>query len=109
MPTTWSGTPENLEERFNAIRDAGFYGLDYVQVHVTVDGALNVKPTREVLHRVGVECRKRGITFEVITWTNGDRESSYYPLLDAGVASFATDFPSVVKEALRKYYADEIK
>ena len=109
MPTTWAGAPENLEERFIAIRDAGFYGLDFVQVHVTVDEKLNVKPGLDVLRRCSNECRKHGITFEVITWTNGDRESSYYPLLDAGLMSFATDYPSVVKKALEKYYADDIK
>ncbi len=104
MPTTWSGTPENFEERFLKLRDADFYGLDFVQVHVTVDADVNVKPTVDVLRRCGNECRKRGVTFEAITWTNGDKESSYNALLDAGLASFATDYPTKTKEALKKYY-----
>ena len=105
-PTTWAGTPENLEERFNAIRDRGFCGLDFVQVHVTVDQDANVKPTTDVLRRVGTECRKQGILFEVISWTNGDKEYVYRTLLDAGIASFATDFPTQPKAALKKYYED---
>ncbi len=107
MPTTWSGTPENLEERFNKLRDQGFCGLDFVQVHVTVDENANVKPTLDVLRRVGTECRKQGIIFEVISWTNGDKEYVYRTLLDAGLASFATDFPTKTKEALKKYYDEK--
>jgi hypothetical protein len=108
-PTTWSGTADDLEDRFNAVRDAGFYGLDFLQVHVTVADDLTVKPGVDVLRRCATECRRHGIIFEVITWTNADREASYYPLLDAGVASIATDFPTITKQTLEKYYADDVK
>ena len=109
MPTTWSGTPENLEERFNALRDQDFCGLDFVQVHVVVDADANVKPTVDVLRRCSNACRKKGITFEVITWTNGDKASSYRALLDAGVASFATDFPTKTQDAIKAYYAERAR
>ncbi|MBQ9371945.1 MAG: hypothetical protein IJU03_07130 [Thermoguttaceae bacterium] len=40
------------------------------------------------------------------TRTNGDKEYVYRTLLDAGIASFATDFPTQTKAALKKYYED---
>ena len=40
------------------------------------------------------------------TRTNGDKEYVYRTLLDAGIASFATDFPTQTKAASKKYYED---
>ncbi|MDO5309521.1 MAG: glycerophosphodiester phosphodiesterase family protein [Planctomycetia bacterium] len=108
-PTTWSGTPEDLEERFNRLRDVNFDALDFVQVHVTVDVQGNVKPGVDVLRRCANATRRHGVVFEVITWTNGDKEKSYQVLLDAGVASFATDFPTKTQESVAKYYQSHAK
>ena len=59
MPTTWNGTPEDLEDRFNVIRDQGFEGLYALQVHVSVDASGVAKPSSEVLRRCGTELRKK--------------------------------------------------
>lgn len=107
MPTTWSGTPEDLEDRFNVIRDQNFEGLYGLQVHVTIDDEGVVKPSPEVLRRCGTELRKKGVVFEVITWKNGDKAESYKTLFDAGVASFATDYPTETMNAIEQYYKDK--
>jgi len=107
MPTTWSGTPENLEERFNVIRDQEFAALDMLQVHVVVDDQGNVKPTCDVLRRCGTALRQYGVLFQVISWTNGNKSLTYSTLMDAGVASFATDFPTETQKAIDEYYAEK--
>ncbi len=104
MPTAWGGTPENLEERFNKLRDANFEGLDFIQVHTTVRSEEDVKPTLDVLRRCGNAARKRGILFETYLYVNGDKDFVYSTLMDAGVASFATDRPTDAWRAIKKYY-----
>ncbi|MBQ9372501.1 MAG: hypothetical protein IJU03_09945 [Thermoguttaceae bacterium] len=106
MPTTWSGTPEDLVDRFNVIRDQGFAGLFGLQVHVVVDEQGNVKPTPEVLRYCGTELRKKGVIFETLSWQNGDKYRTYKILMDAGSASFATDYPTETMKSLWDYYYD---
>ena len=104
MPTTWSGTAEDLEERFNVLRDVDFEDLDFVQVHVTVENADDVKPTLDVLKRCAYETRKRGVVFETYLLKNGDKAVSYESLMKVGVPSFATDFPSFGKKTIKEWY-----
>ena len=103
MPVTWSGTVENLEERFNVLRDANFEGLDFVQVHVLPEGPGKVGPDVETLRRISNACRKQGVNFETYLLKNGDKDFAYETLLDAGVMSIATDFPSKAREVIAKY------
>lgn len=107
MPTTWAGTADDLEDRFNVIRDQGFAGLWGLQIHVTVDKDGVVKPTPEVLRRCGTELRKKGVIFETLSWTNGNKYETYKVLLDAGCASFATDYPTETMSALERYYKEK--
>jgi glycerophosphoryl diester phosphodiesterase len=107
MPTTWGGTAEDLKDRFDKIRDQNFADLDALQVHVVVDDKGEVKPSLDVLRYCGTELRKRGVTFETLSWTNGDKASTYWTLLDAGCASFATDYPTTTMKAIGEYYAQE--
>lgn len=107
MPTTWSGTPEDLKDRFDKIKDQDFAGLYGLQVHVTVDADGNVKPTPEVLRYCGTELRKKGVIFETLSWTNGDKYLTYKTLLDCGCASFATDYPTETMASIKKYYEEK--
>ena len=107
MPTTWAGTPEDLEDRFNVIRDQQFAGLWGLQIHVTVDDSGTVKPSPEVLRRCGTELRKKGVIFETLSWTNGDKYDTYKKLFDAGCASFATDYPTETMNAIERYYKEK--
>ena len=107
IPTTWGGgTPENLKERFDAVKAQNFAGLWGLQVHVVVDDSGNIAPGPDVLRYCGIELRKRGVLFQTITWKNGNKESSYRALFDAGAASFATDYPTETMNAIRNYYSD---
>ncbi|MCF0235091.1 MAG: hypothetical protein HUK22_08985 [Thermoguttaceae bacterium] len=106
VPTTWDGTAEDLPERFAKFREANFAGLDMLQIHVVVDEAGNVKPSADVLRACGNDLRKRGITFQTLSWTNGDKSKTYEVLLDAGSASFATDYPTETKGAIAEYYGE---
>ena len=107
MPTTWNGTPEDLKDRFDVIKDNNFAGLWGLQVHVIVDDQGNVKPTPEVLRYCGTELRKKGVIFETLAWQNGDKYLTYKTLLDCGSASFATDYPTETMQAIQDYYAEK--
>lgn len=106
MPTTWSGTAEDLKDRFDKIRDENFAGLWGLQVHVVVDENGAVKPTPEVLRYCGTELRKKGVLFETLSWTNGDKYLTYKTLLDCGCASFATDYPTETMQSIKDYYEE---
>jgi len=106
MPTTWDGTPENLKERFDKIRDQNFAGLYGLQVHVTVSEQGDVKPTLDVIRYCGTELRRKGVIFQTISWTNGNRYLTYKALMDAGCASFATDYPTETLQSLKDYYEE---
>lgn len=107
MPTTWNGTPEDLKDRFDKIKEQDFAGLYGLQVHVLVDEQGNTKPTPEVLRYCGTELRKKGVIFETLTWNNGDKYQSYKALLDCGCASFATDYPTETMASIKKYYEEK--
>ncbi len=107
MPTTWAGTPENLKARFDEVKAQNFEGLYALQVHVTVDAEGNVKPSPEVLRYCGTELRKKGVIFETLSWTNGNKYETYKVLFDNGCASFATDYPTDVMKAIKQYYEEK--
>ena len=50
------------------------------------------------------ELRQHGILFQALAWDHKDPEI-HWQLMDLGVASFATDYPDVVMQAIRDYYA----
>jgi hypothetical protein len=52
----------------------------------------------------GEELRRHGIVFQTLPWDRNDPEICWR-LMDLGVASFATDHPDVVMQAIRDYYA----
>ena len=78
-----------------------------MQIHVTVDENGSVKPTPEVLRRCGTALRKKGVIFETLSWTNGDKYQTYKVLFDSGCASLATDYPTETMDAVRKYYQEK--
>lgn len=106
-PTTWGGTADDVVERFDKIRDANFEGLWGLQIHVVADENGAVKPTPEVLRYCGTELRKKGVIFQTLSWTNGDKYSTYKTLFDAGCASFATDYPTETMQSIKDYYDEK--
>lgn len=100
----WMGGSEaELSERLDQLEEQQFKGVDQLQVHVRfgVDGKM--APSESFLISVGEQLRRHNVLFQVFPWETKDPRS-FQRLLDLGVASFATDFPDVTAETVRRYY-----
>lgn len=100
---------KSLDSGLAALRDAGYPGLDYIQIHVVSDKGEPTKPSWDDLARYAAECRAVGVVLQAYPAKNGrgDRVETYRPILDAGVEALATDYPTVTKKALEEYYAEK--
>ena len=106
-----SGTGEEKRKTVEAARAAGFAGISQLQIHVRLPGdARDVEPgepfspSRAFLAELSPELAKHGILLQTLPYGVTD-PGIYHLLLDAGVASFATDHPKITLEAVRSYYA----
>lgn len=106
-----SGTEQAKRSRIEELRKSEFAGVTQVQIHVRLPGdAKDVapgepfSPSRAFLREVSGELAKRGILFQTLPYGAKD-PAIYAELLDAGLASFATDHPEVTLAAVREYYA----
>ncbi len=100
----WIGGRESLvAERFEKLEKAGFAGIDQVQIHVTVDQKGIFHPGLEFLKTAGQKLREHGILFQIGFWSKTDSQP-IHQLLDLGCASFATDYPVEVMNAVKEYY-----
>ena len=102
----WMGGPEaKLRERIAALKEKNFRGIDQLQIHINVDKEGKFSPSLEFMREVGTELRKRGILFQSLIWGEpGSVAENYWKLMDAGVASFATDYPEATMKAIKAYY-----
>ena len=101
------GTDEELGKRLAALRLTGFADITQLQIHVRTKGngkAQTLTPIPEFLRQTGAELRAHGILFQVLPWGSKNPEL-FWRLMDLGVASFATDYPNVMMQAIRDYYA----
>lgn len=105
------GTEDAQSKVMDAVRRSGFSGINQIQIHVRLPGdAKEVKagepfsPSRGFLAALSPELAQRGILFQTLPYGASDPDI-YHQLLDAGLASFATDHPKITLEAVRNYYA----
>jgi glycerophosphoryl diester phosphodiesterase len=98
-----SGTEENLTERLDQLEKVRFEAVDQLQIHVNIDKEGQFSPSDHFIRNTGERLRKYGILFQTLPWNCSDPKV-YQRLLDLGVASFATDFPDITVNAVRKYY-----
>jgi glycerophosphoryl diester phosphodiesterase len=101
----WMGGSEaELNKRLADLRQTNFADITQLQIHVRTadDGALT--PSPEFLMKTGEELRRHRILFQALPWDRNDAQICWQ-LMDLGVASFATDYPDVVMQAIRDYYA----
>ncbi|MES2705969.1 MAG: glycerophosphodiester phosphodiesterase family protein [Verrucomicrobiota bacterium] len=105
-----SGTEAEKRKVVEAARATGFAGITQIQIHVRLPGdARDVQPgepfspSRAFLAELSPELAKRGILFQTLPYGVTDPDI-YHQLLDAGLASFATDHPKVTLDAVRSYY-----
>jgi glycerophosphoryl diester phosphodiesterase len=102
----WMGGDDNhLEERLERLRRMDFADISQLQIHVhfdTREAIPTFSPSESWLCSLGEELRSRGILFQVLPW--GARDPAIYErLLQLGVESFATDYPDVVLEVVRRF------
>jgi hypothetical protein len=100
------GTEAALAKRLADLRKTGFADIDQLQVHVRTaeDGALT--PSPQFMLETGEELRRHDILFQALPWDRKDPQICWR-LMDLGVASFATDHPDVVMQAICEYYGNK--
>jgi len=100
----WMGGSEaELRKRLDQLEEQQFRGIDQLQVHVRFGADGKMSPSKSFLIGVGEQLRRHNVLFQVFPWETKDPRS-FERLLDLGVASFATDFPDVTAETVRRYY-----
>lgn len=100
----WMGGRESeLRNRLEQLEERQFQGVDQLQIHVRFASDGKMAPSESFLIGVGEQLRRHGVVFQVFPWETKDPRS-FERLLDLGVASFATDFPDVTAETVRRYY-----
>ena len=103
----WMGGSEaELRERLDQLEERKFQSVDQLQVHVRFDSDGMMTPSESFLIGVGQQLRQHGVVFHVFPWETKDPRS-FERLLDLGVASFATDYPDVTAETVRRYYQSD--
>lgn len=108
-----SGNEVAKRKAFEAARQTDFDGITQLQIHVRLPGDANdiqvgepFSPSRQFLSEVSVELASRGILFQTLPY-GATKAETYHQLLDAGLASFSTDYPDVTLKAVRDYYAEK--
>ena len=107
----WMGGDEaHLARRLDETRARDFEAVTQLQIHVRLGPAAGdaagsdpFLPSSRFLARTGHLLRAHGIVFQVLPYDVRDAPT-LWRLLDLGVASFATDYPDLVRQALRQYY-----
>lgn len=105
----WMGGPEEqLAKRLAVLEKTHFADITQLQIHVHIADDGTFAPSEEFLLNAGDRLRRHGILYQALAWECKDPKI-YGRLMDLGVASFATDYPDVVMQAIRDYYAQAPK
>lgn len=122
------GSERQLRRRIADLRATKFAGITQLQIHIfpnrTIEDALSIADitadkievsiadakassepytlSRKFIEELGAELREHGVTFQALPYTSDP--SVYAPLLDLGLASFATDHPDITMKEIRAYY-----
>ncbi|MEN6535595.1 MAG: glycerophosphodiester phosphodiesterase family protein [Bryobacteraceae bacterium] len=100
----WMGGPEEvLAQRIADLRKTNFADIDQLQIHVRESGG-TMRPSAEFLLKTGAELRSYRILFQTLPFGSKD-PALFRRLMDLGCASFATDYPDVMMNTIREYYA----
>jgi glycerophosphoryl diester phosphodiesterase len=98
------GTEAELAKRLSDLEKLKFADVTQLQIHVRTDAAGVMSPSAAFLAKAGETLRKHDVLFQALAWEHDDAEI-HWRLMDLGVASFATDYPDKVMQAIRDYYA----
>ncbi len=105
MGIPWKGDEGTLRHRLERLRDEDFAGITQLQIHVEAirnDGGWQFKPSLELLRKTASELKASGVLFQSLPWGCADAEV-YRALLEAGVQSFASDYPEVALRVLHEW------
>jgi glycerophosphoryl diester phosphodiesterase len=99
------GTEAQLSARLEELGKTNFSDITQLQIHVrrTAPGAETFTPSPAFLRRTGEELRTYNILFQVLPYDVKDPKI-IWRLMDLGIASFATDYPDFMMQAIRDYY-----
>ena len=106
----WMGILSNSDEcmlghRLERLRSEDFSGVTQLQIHVEAirnNGDWQFKPSLKFLRTIAAELKSSGVLFQSLPWECSDAEV-YRRLLEAGVQSFASDYPKVALRVLREW------
>jgi glycerophosphoryl diester phosphodiesterase len=122
------GSDEQLRQRIAALRQTNFAGITQLQIHIlpnkTIEEAMEIAgttaaklkisvenaktssepftPSSAFIVELGRELRAHHILFQALPYTSDP--GVYAPLLDLGLASFATNHPDVTMQEIKAYY-----
>ena len=102
----WLGGPqESQAKRIADLEKVHFHGIDQLQLHTSVDADGHFTTTPEFYQEVGQKLRRHGVLMQSLIWgPAGSKAENYAALMDHGVASFATDYPTDTIKAIGDYY-----
>ncbi|MBQ6618745.1 MAG: hypothetical protein IJH68_01200 [Thermoguttaceae bacterium] len=102
----WLGGPqESQAKRIADLEKVHFHGIDQLQLHTSVDADGHFTTTPEFYQEVGQKLRRHGVLMQSLIWgPAGSKAENYAALMDHGVASFATDYPTDTMKAISDYY-----
>jgi len=97
---------EILGERLKKLEKEKFAGVDQLQIHVYTNNDGSLLPSEDFLRKAGEQIRKHGVLYQTLPW-QGSNAEIYIRLMNLGAASFATDYPDIVSETVKKYYQEK--
>jgi glycerophosphoryl diester phosphodiesterase len=99
------GDEGTLSRRLERLRGEDFEGITQLQIHVEAtqeNGEWQFKPSLEFLRKTSRDLKASGVLFQSLPWEGAEPEV-YRALLEAGVQSFASDYPEVALRVLREW------
>ena len=93
-----------LDKTFEEMKAVNFDGIDQIQIHVRTDLSKPDPfcPSTPYLKRAIEMLHQRGILVQTITWTEGNNPAVYEKLWELGFDSFATDYPFVLFDVMKR-------
>jgi glycerophosphoryl diester phosphodiesterase len=92
--------PNRNAKNYNAAEDGG---RDWKKIPCTTDPGEPFSRPRDFIQSLGARLRSLGLLYQAFAYS---KDATFYaPLMDLGVASFATDRPDIAAAEVKKYYA----
>jgi glycerophosphoryl diester phosphodiesterase len=97
----WTGgTESGIAKKLESLRAENFKGITILQMHYKV-GNPQTALSDEFILNAQKELTRRGIILQLLPWKVDD-EKVYEHLIDIGIQSFATDYPSATLKVYEK-------